>query len=245
MSLRPKGWSRTAALAKLLFVLLLFVGCRSESELPRIDGIASEPVISSTPPFQSKEPERYQATRTVTIVTAGGERVVTKTSIARDGTMRRNESETVSKRVVYLDVPEGRFALLVDGKVYADLAESDLPASDNEEISPERLLHSEAGSNTSYQKMGTETVGGRSANKYRVVVNSSNAGNVTLSETLIWIDEVWNMPIRSETTSPDGTRITMELSEISPDVVRTVFQVPGDYKKITFAELRKRLSNPE
>jgi hypothetical protein len=245
MSLRPRGWLRRVTPAKLLFVVLLFVGCRAESELPRIDDTTPETVISSTPPFQTKEPERYQATRTVTIVTAGGERVVTKTSMARDGAMRRNESETVSKRVAYLDVPEGRFALLVDGKVYADLAESDLPSSENEEISPERLLHSEAGSNTSYQKLGTEVVGGRRANKYRVVVNSSNGGNVTLSETLIWIDEVLNMPIRSETTSSEGTRITMELTEISPDVVRTVFQVPGDYKKITFAELRKRLSNPD
>jgi hypothetical protein len=241
MSLR-----RSADTTKLLCVLLLFVGCRSESEPPPNAGLAPETVISSTPPFQTKEPERYQATRTVTVVTATGERVVTKTSIARDGTMRRNESETVSKRVAYLELPEATFALLVNEKLYADLgAETDSASSKDAEISPERLLHGEAGSNTSYQKMGTEVAGGRKANKYRVVVNSSNAGNVTLSETLIWIDEVLNMPIRSETTSSEGTRITMELSDISPHVERNLFQVPGDYKKITFDELHKRLSNPD
>jgi hypothetical protein len=242
---KRKGWPRRSTPTKLLLVLLLFVGCRSESELPRIDGIAPETVISSTPPFQTKEPELYQATRTVTIVTATGERVVTKTLIARDGAMRRNESETVSKRVAYLELPEATFALLVNEKLYADLGAERDSGEEDEEISPERLLHGEAGSNTSYQKMGTETVGGRKANKYRVVVNSSNPGSVTLSETLIWIDEVLNMPIRSETTSSEGTRITMELSDISPHVERNVFEVPGDYKKITFAELRKRLTNPD
>jgi hypothetical protein len=50
------------------------------------------------------------------------------------------------------------------------------------------------------------------------------------------------MPIRSETTSPDGTRITMELSNVTRDVDKRIFQVPDDYEKIAFAELRKRLT---
>jgi hypothetical protein len=57
------------------------------------------------------------------------------------------------------------------------------------------------------------------------------------------------MPVRSETKSADGTRVTMELSEIKLDVDKTVFRVPEDYKKLTFTELRKRLTpalnNPE
>jgi outer membrane lipoprotein-sorting protein len=244
MNLRQKGWPRSATSTTLFLVLLLFAGCRSESELPRIDGTAPETVISSTPPFPTKEPERYRATRTITVVT-GGESLVTTTSIARDGAMRRYESDTASKKVAYLDVPEGRFVLLVDDKVYADLETgSDLPSSQDEEISPERLLHGDA-SQTSYEKIGTETVAGRKTNKYRVLVNSSSSGNVTLSETLIWIDETLNMPIRSETRSPDLTRTTMELSNIDLDVDKGVFQVPEDYKKIAFDELRKRLINPD
>ena len=108
-------------------------------------------------------------------------------------------------------------------------------------ITSEWLLHEDAGT-TSYQNLGKEVVGGRNANKYRTVVNSSSGGNVTQSETLIWIDEVLNMPIRSETTSPDGPRITMELSNVTLDVDEGMFQVPNDYEKIAISELRRRLT---
>jgi hypothetical protein len=49
------------------------------------------------------------------------------------------------------------------------------------------------------------------------------------------------MPIKSETKSSDGTRYSMELSDISVDVDNVLFQIPKDYQKVTFAEFRKRL----
>lgn len=220
----------------LCAILLLFAGCRSQNE-PAITA-PSEPVISSTPPFQTKEPERYSATRTITIVTAEGKTVVTKTSIARDGDMRREGS---GEKIVTLDLPDGRFILLPDDKVYADLATENNLTNDEEEISPERLLHEEA-TNTSYQKIGTELINGRNSTKYRIVVNSSTPESVSLSETLIWIDEALNMPIRSETASK-GTKITMELSDVALAVDKRVFQIPDEYRKVTFNELRKRLRN--
>lgn len=227
------------ATKSLIVFFVLFVdflsGCTSQTQPP-----TNNTIVATTPPFQTKEPERYQATRTITIITADGKTVVTKTSIARDGDKRRHESQTLSKRVAYLDLPEGRFVLLLDEKVYADAAETDSQINDDEEITPERLLHTDTGT-TSYQNLGKEMIGGRNANKYKTVVNSSSSGNVSHNETLIWIDEALHMPIRSETTSPDGTRITMELSDLSLDVDKRIFQVPNDYEKIAFSDFRKRL----
>ncbi|HEX5884042.1 MAG TPA: hypothetical protein VFY67_05810 [Pyrinomonadaceae bacterium] len=239
---REEGWPRRATPTKcVLLSLLLFAACRSQNEPSTTPVVSPDTIVSSTPPFQTKEPDRYRATRTITIVTADGKTVVTKNSIARDGELRRDESERSSKRVAYLDVPEGRFVLLPEDKVYADLAyETDFSQGGDEEISPEGLLHGDA-TNTSYQKIATELIGGRNTNKYRIVVNSSTPGNVSLSETLIWIDETLNMPVRSETTSADGTKITMELSDVGTDVEREIFQIPDDYKKIAFSELRKLL----
>jgi len=239
--IRAKGWPQRATPTKYLLcvILLLFAGCRSQNEPAITANAPSETVVSSTPPFQTKEPERYSATRTITIVTAEGKTTVTKTSIARDGEMRRSESG----KVAYVDVPDGRFILLPDDKVYADLAnETNSGAVDEEEVSPERLLHGEA-TNTSYQKIGMELIHGRNTNKYRIVVNSSTPESVSLSETLIWIDENLNMPIRSETTSADGTKITMELSNVALVVDNHLFQIPDDYKKVAFSELRKRLKD--
>jgi outer membrane lipoprotein-sorting protein len=211
----------------------LFVACQSKNKSRTTPSGSPETVVFSTPPFKTKEPERYRATRITTIVTADGKTVVTKSLMARDGEMRRNESETVSKKIAYLEVPEGRFVLLPDQKVYADLAnQSELDTVNDEDTSPEGLLHGDE-THTSFQKIGTELIGGRNTDKYRIVVNSSAAGNVSQSETFIWIDERLSMPVRSETTSADGTKITMELSDVSLDFERQVFQIPVDYQKIS------------
>jgi len=101
--------------------------------------------------------------------------------------------------------------LLPGDKLYADLTEgSTINADQGEEISPEGLLHEDVGS-TSYQKLGTEEIAGRNTNKYRIVVNNSAAPNVSQSETVMWVDEALQMPIRSETKSADGTSLFKSL----------------------------------
>ena len=223
-----------------LFALLAFTSCAQNRSAAPVNAPA-ETVVSSTPPYKTKEPDRYRATRTITTVTSSGAKLVTKTSTARNGEMRRSESTVGSTKLVYLDVPMGRFVLLVDEKIYADLSGDVEPGlTPDDEVSPEGLLHAED-TNTSYQKLGTESVAGRNANKYRVVVNNSKGGSVSLSETLIWVDEALGMPVRSETKSADGTMVTMELSEISLDVDGRMFQVPEGYSKVTATELRKRV----
>jgi outer membrane lipoprotein-sorting protein len=225
--------------------VVLFASCRSQNESLTTNSPSPDTVVSSTPPFQTKEPERYRAVRTITAVNAEGQTLVTKTSVARDGDSRRHESTVAAKPIVYLDVPEGKFVLLPDEKVYADVTDqSQISADPNDEgleSSPDALLHTDAGS-TSYQKLGTESIAGRSTNKYRVVVNSPPPANVSQSETLIWIDETSQMPIRSETKSADGTRVTMEVSDIKLEVDKSLFTIPAGYKKLNFTELRKRLT---
>ena len=236
---------RAGALIAVSVVLLAVDSCRSQSETLTSENQTPETVVSSKPPFQTREPERYRAIRTITTVNAAGESLVTKTSVARDGDMRRHESTAASKTIVYLEVPEGKFVLLPDEKVYADLTgEAHVSTNKDEEAleaSPDALLRTEGGS-TSYRKIGSESIAGRNTNKYRIVVNSPAAANVSQSETLMWVDETLQMPIRSETKSSDGTRVTMEISEIKLEVDGGLFMVPRDYKQLTFNELRKRLT---
>ena len=131
--------------------------------------------------------------------------------------------------------------MLPQEKVFADSINTEHPESgDESESSPDRLLHTEPIS-TTYQRIGVETVNGRNTQKYRVVVNSSPDGNVSVSETLIWMDDALQMPIKSETKSTTGARSVMELSDIVLDVDPSLFRIPEGYGKITFAELRKRL----
>ena len=228
---------RRKALICSSLALLIVASCRAQNDSPVTNNAPSDTVVSATPPFKTKEPERYRATRTITSVTADGRTNVITHSIAKDGELRRFEAEFASKKMIFLDGPEGKLLLLPDEKVYADQTNGAPPGSSYEdESSADRLLHTD-NSNSSYQKLGTESISGRKTEKYRVVVNAADAANVSSSETLIWIDEALGMPIRSETKLSDGSSSTMELSDISLEVEKNVFQVPGDYKKITFGEM--------
>ena len=228
----------------VVWLVLLTLSCRSQNNPTANENATTDTVVSSTPPFQTKEPDRYRAIRNITVVAADGQTITTKNLVARDGELRRAESQVASKTIAYLERPEGKFVLLPDEKVYAEVTtDTSLPTNQDPEAlerSPEGLLHTDVG-NTSYEKLGKETIGQRGTDKYRVVVNAPSAGNVSVSETLIWIDEALGMPIKSETKSADGTRVLMELSNISVDVDNVLFQIPKDYQKVTFAEFLKRL----
>ncbi len=91
--------------------------------------------------------------------------------------------------------------LLPQEKVFADATNVEhLESGEESESSPDRLLHTEPLS-TTYQHIGAENLNGRSTQKYRVVVNNSTGANVSGNETLIWIDDALQMPIKSETKS--------------------------------------------
>jgi len=225
-----------------LLALLLVGSCRSQNGAPVTNNSSADTFVSATPPFQTKEPERYRATRTITSVTANGQTNVIKHAIAKDGEFRRLDTEFAAAKTILLFGPQGNFVLLPDAKVYVDQSEGAIPgAMYEDESSPERLLHTESGT-SSYRKLGPEEISGRKTNKYLVIVNASNAGNVSSSETLIWIDEALGMPIRSETKSSDGSRSTMELSELELEVDKSVFQIPADFKKISYAEMARYLT---
>jgi outer membrane lipoprotein-sorting protein len=220
--------------------MFLTIACAQNQKVP---SETTANTISSTLPFKTEEPERYRATRTITTIAANGQTLITKYSIARDGELRRDESESNGQRVVYLTLADGRFVLLPGERVYATATNEDSNSGEQEaETSPDRLLHTELVT-PAYQKLGAETIAGRNLQKYRVVVNSSAGENVSVGETLIWFDEALHMPVRTEITSPNGTRVTTELSDVVLDADPKLFEIPKDFQKIDFNKLRERLKD--
>lgn len=222
--------------------------------------LPTEALISSVPPFSTKEPERYQATRIITNVEQNEtadqslRTVVNRTKIARDGQKRREEYEPgTDDSLIYLETEVGQFILLPAKKLYADLdstiagnVDLDDSAGDSDD-SPERLLN-ETRTIARYEMVGRETLAGRNTTKYRVT-SGEERGTGPATVTLIWIDEALGMPVRSETSSPGETRkakLTIELSDISQQVEPKLFELPNDYKKVTALELgveRSRIRN--
>ena len=210
--------------------------------------------LSSIPPFSTKEPERYQATRVTTSV--GGDAgqtppTVTKVLIARDGDRRREEYQTATNEtLVYLETPQGRFILSPARKLYSDLnlAPDELDSVNSPDtpadFSPERLLN-ETRTRARYEKLGAETINGRAATKYRVASLDTAGGDATdetsaVSLTLIWIDDALGLPIRSETssTASDHTaKLTIELRDLKQTIDPGIFELPKDYLKVDHRRL--------
>lgn len=202
---------------------------------------SSDQIVSSTPPFQTKEPQRYQAVRTITFTDRSGTAITRKTTIARSEVFRREETENSdSGTTVFLETDIGRFVLLPKAKIYAELADASGIDPTEFESSPDRLLHPDALS-TMYQKVGSETVSGRKTTKYRVTVNTASSTNVTASDTLIWVDESLGMPVKSETTASDGSHLVMELSNVVLEVDKDLFRIPEDFVRVNVTALRQRL----
>lgn len=234
---------RSASLLFLPALLCLTIAsCRTASDTTSSEPTKTDTVVSTTPPFQTKEPERYSATRTITTSGANGEKYVFSTLIGRDGPTRREESASEQTRVVYLDSPEGRLILWPEQKVYAVLSGNygGPPPPEPEDNSPDSLLHADPMA-TTFERLGVETIAGRSTDKFRVVVNSPVREYVKPSETLIWIDSELKMPIKSEMRSPDGVVIVTELSDITLQPDKQLFQIPAEYEKIGFNVLQKQL----
>ena len=247
MIMRRAYWVVTIGLAGALLVAGLTykqwpqLFRRAAPQKPAAD--QNEP--SALPPFSTREPERYQGTRVITsIETVNGATAAPVTStvvIARDGSKRREEYQTAAgATLVYLETPDGRFVLQSAEKLYASLSLTvGLPdAGDNQDdsssASPESLLN-ETRLASRYETLGAESLHGRATRKYRVTASDAANGNAVSSVTIIWIDDVLGMPIRSDSSSTGSdrtTKVIMELRDIKLDVDPQIFVIPADYKKV-------------
>ena len=225
---------------------LILPGCRGPQGPPHSDlGPASSGNSTfTTPPFSTKEPDRYRAIRVTSFTTPGSENS-NEVLIARDGQSRREEyAGGAMGQIVYLEIPSGNFILLPARKQYADLNtlnnapistdrpdRSERPADDPPLLSPDQLLN-ESHPSATYEKLGNESLSGRTTTKYRVVVLN---GTATSNETLIWVDDALGMPVKSETiTTSNGqsAKVTTELRDVSFELDESLFSWPSDYKRV-------------
>lgn len=214
---------------------------------------------SKTPPFSTKEPDRYQATMVVTGSLGGDSPAIPGVSnllsremqIARDGDRRRVDYELIpGARMSDLQIPAGHYMLLHSKKLYAEVkpgaagdltsAASNLPS----DFSPDKLIN-ETNPGANYEKLGTETLNGRTVTKYKVTTTGKGEGRGLTTETLVWIDESLGMPVKSETVSTGeqsrGSKVTMELRDIKQEVDQALFELPKDYKKVSAEEITAQL----
>jgi outer membrane lipoprotein-sorting protein len=228
-----------------LVVVVGLFGCSRSQTANSLRDSSSETITSASPPFQTREPERYRATRIITTIispdSGSGNSKIRKITIARDGGNRREEYETESgETVIYLENNAGTFVLLPSSRIYANLNNSadigvDVGAADEPSNSIDSILN-RVSSEATYRKLGAEHLNERATTKYRVTYVSNGDSAASTQETFVWVDESLGMPIRSETSyinSGHSTRVVSELRDITLDVDSRLFDLPAGFKNVT------------
>jgi hypothetical protein len=211
---------------------------------------------STTPPFSTKEPERYQATMVITSSLGeqsnipGMSQLTTKeVLVARDGEKRRVDMELFpGMKVAYLQTAGAHYMLVLTRKVYAEFnlgGDSERSKNLPPGFSPEALVNQSSGG-ARYEKLGAENVNGRVTVKYRVTMTGQTGeAKSATTESLIWIDESLGMPVKSETTlggaSSANSKYSMELRDIKQDVDQSVFALPTDYRKVDYKDIQREI----
>jgi outer membrane lipoprotein-sorting protein len=201
-------------------------------------------------PFQSKEPEKYQAKIVFAFKwdESNAETVEQTTFIARDGLNRRLDFEIGDKRQISrLETADGkRFLLVPQRKIYAEISEA---ASENlltttpEEYSLAHLLYARP-PEAKFQKIGAETINGKQLTKYMVDFGAVRQSENAKTETAVWIDENLGLPVRAEITAivdqkPNGAKSVTELRDFKSEPDVAVFTVPADYRRVSVKEIQE------
>lgn len=239
------------ALIAFLALTILAAGasCRRSAVEPAANSGAAgaEGEAATTPPFSTREPERYQWTRVITGAgdKAGGGQPAVSQSVfmARDGEKRREDYEILQGvKLTVLRLPEGSFTLYPAKKIYAELggAEQGGARTVPPDFSADKLVNASRTA-ARYERLGTEEVMGRATTKYRVTATGAQPGEAI--ETIIWIDESLGMPIKSESTARSEasgeSRYTVEYRDIKLETDPSLFVLPKDYRKVTQEEIQK------
>lgn len=241
----------------VLTLALATASCKRSGETGNQSNVAGnenrgDEETSRVPPFATKEPERYQATRVVTSTADNGsassgsaDARTSVTFIARDGERRREDYELDGSKISSLQLAGGTYLLFAEKKIFVELtstADNDSTGSLPQDFSPEKLLN-ESRPEAHYEDIGQENIDGRPTRKYRVTLKGKvGDSGAIVTETIVWVDEKMGMPIRSEMSSPGGARVVTELRDIKETVDDGVFDLPQDFRRVTekefFAQLR-------
>ncbi len=265
MKHEKSGLSHAIGRALIIFLVLtiaaLGASCKRTSVENGNAATANTNAVEETataPPYQTKEPERYQAT-VVTTGSIGGQPAANgmpglsnqQVMVARDGERRRMEFDMLpGVKMVFLQLPEASYMIYPAKKMYAEVKRGDgaQPAGNTNSAPPDfsaDKLINQSRVGARYEKLGTEEVGGRMTTKYRVTTRGAAQGNEQASstETIVWVDESLGMPIKSETMSSggatSGSRFTMEIKDIKLEVEPSLFTLPKDYKKVAREDIQK------
>lgn len=204
--------------------------------------------------LEAREPETYSVTNTVTIQPTGNSPQANipplQFSFARTGTERRVSFKLPDPvgEVIYLEKPPMKYLVFPARNEYVELDPNELGFQLGEVMSPAAVVQ-RLKEKTQYEQLGTETINGRTAVKYRLrgAADTRTKVGTAQADSIVYVDQETGLPLRSEveTTSSSGAgaRITTATDNIQFTTDPSLFQVPTAMKKVTTTELKQQVQS--
>lgn len=210
----------------------------------------------STAGIAAKEPDTYKATLVFTAVTEGGEKTIgiptLSAEVARRGADRRVSFKLPDKSdLIYLEKGGLHIVVLPNRRQYAELTPEATGFQLGKLMTPGQLV-SRLENLKGVERVGEETVNGRTAEKYRYARTAdtkTQAGTVS-TEAFIYVDKETGLPLRSELLSEASgevqgvkeARFVAEMRDITTSVDDSLFEVPSDYNKVPPQQIRQQVN---
>jgi len=251
-----------SSLAIVLIASLSMAGCGGNNTDSVSNGNANRattanantsPEPSRTAELEAREPDRYSVETTVTVQPAGETPQANipplRFSFAKMGADNRrlefNFPNPIGE-VTYIEKGNFRYLIYPARNQYVELDPNELGFQLGKVMSPASMIE-RLKERTQYESLGTETINGRTAIKYRfkgAADTRTQAGTVQ-ADSIIYVDQQTGLPLRSEVdamlSSGKGARVVTETSSIELQPDATLFEVPTDMKKVTTAELKQQV----
>lgn len=203
-----------------------------------------------------REPEQYRATLVISAETEGGEKTVgiptLSAEIMRNGADRRVAFKLPDgSDLIYLEKAGQHIAIMPGRKQYAELTQEATGIQLQKLMTPGQLV-ARLENVKGVERVGEETIGGRTAEKYRyssTTNTSSSAGSVN-TEAFVFVDKETGLPLRSELFAEasgnvqgvKGAKVVAEMRDISTTIDPAAFEVPTGFTKVQPQQVRQQIN---
>jgi len=221
--------------------------------------VANTNANTSTEPISTlaaREPDTYKAVVVLSAVTEGGDKTIgiptLSAEVARNGADRRVAFKLPDgSDLIYLEKGDQHIVLVPSRKQYAELTPEATGFQLQKLMTPGQMV-SRLEKLNGIERVGEETVNGRTAVKYRYSRTSSTntqAGTVN-TEAFFYIDKETGLPLRSELSTEasgnvqgvKGATVIAEMRDISTTVDSSAFEVPAGYSKVPPEQIRQQIN---
>ncbi len=204
----------------------------------------------------TREPEQYRATLAISAETEGGQKTIgiptLSAEVARSGADRRVSFKLPDGSDLFYLEKGGLHIVIAPGrKQYAELTPEATGFQLHKLMTAGQLV-SRLENLKGVERVGEETITGRTAEKYRYATTRSTgtqAGEVS-AEAFVFVDKETGLPLRAELFTEasgnvqgvKGAKIVAEMKDISTTVDNSLFEVPTGFSKVPPEQVKQQIN---